>query len=72
MKAKKHGSIFAGLLVVVLFMIVAGTIFSNLIFSGERVPKIAGYYLHLQDSNEMEPDIPEKSLVFAKSLEISE
>ena len=72
MKAKKHGSIFAGLLVFVLFIIVAGTIFSNLIFSGERVPKIAGYYLHLQDSDEMEPDIPAKSLIFAKSLEISE
>ncbi|MDE6658371.1 MAG: hypothetical protein K2J88_07310 [Oscillospiraceae bacterium] len=66
MKSKKQGSIFAGLLVIILLITVAGTIASNLIFSGERVPKIAGYYLYLQESDNMSPDIPEKSLVLAK------
>ncbi|MDE5884427.1 MAG: hypothetical protein K2H29_05040 [Oscillospiraceae bacterium] len=67
MKQKKHGSVFAGLLVVLLMLVVAGTIASNLIFSGGRVPKIAGYYLYLQDSNEMMPDIPAQSLVVAQA-----
>lgn len=67
MKQKKHGSVFAGLLVVLLMLVVIGTIASNLIFSGERVPKIAGYYLYLQDSDEMSPDVPAQSLVVAQS-----
>ncbi|MDE5755218.1 MAG: hypothetical protein K2H89_11880 [Oscillospiraceae bacterium] len=67
MKQKKHGSVFAGLLVILLMLIVAGTVASNLIFSGERVPKVAGYYLYLQDSDEMSPDVPAQSLVVAKS-----
>ena len=66
MKSKKQGSIFAGLLVIILFIVIAGTIASNLIFSGERVPKFAGYYLYLQESDNMSPDIPEKSLILAK------
>ncbi|MDE6731160.1 MAG: hypothetical protein K2J71_10360 [Oscillospiraceae bacterium] len=67
MKQKKHGSVFAGLLVVLLMLVVVGTIAANLIFSGSRVPKIAGYYLYLQDSDEMSPDVPAQSLVVAQA-----
>lgn len=67
MKTKKRGSVFAGLLVILLLIVVAGTVASNLIFSGQRVPKVAGYYLYLQDSDAMSPDIPANSLVLAKS-----
>ncbi|MBR1530382.1 MAG: hypothetical protein IJ642_13950 [Oscillospiraceae bacterium] len=72
MKRKKRGSVFAGLLVFVLLVVVACTVAVNLIFSSNRVPHVAGYYLYLQDSADMEPAIPEKSLVAAEAAVISE
>jgi len=72
MKRKKRGSVFAGLLVFVLLIIVACTVAVNLIFSGQRVPRVAGYYLYLQESADMEPSVPAKSLVAAEAAVISE
>ncbi len=78
MKRKKSGSLFAGLLVFVLLLLVACTVAVNLIFSGDRVPRVAGYYLYMQDSDEMElsgnpaASIPGESLVAAEAAVISE
>ncbi len=68
---KKHGSAFAVLFVIVLLLSVAFTVCSNVVFSGDRVPMIAGYYLYLHEKADMEPDIPANSLVIAKSAEQS-
>ena len=72
MKKKKRGSVFSGLLVFVLLVLIAGTVAVNLIFSGDRVPRVAGYYLYLQETDDMEPSIPEQSLVAAEAAVISE
>ncbi len=70
MKTKKQRkSVFAVLVTILLFIIVAATLTVNILFSGENVPKIAGYYLYMQESDEMEPDIPQNSLVLAKAEE---
>ena len=63
---KKGGSVFFFFLVIVLLLSVALTVGANLIFSGDRVPMIAGYYLYLHETDDMEPDIPADSLVLAK------
>ena len=66
---KKHGSAFAVLFVILLLLSVASTVCANVIFSGDRVPMIAGYYMYLHEKSDMEPDIPANSLVIAKSAE---
>lgn len=67
MKTKKRGgSVFAVLLTIVLIVIVAATLTANVLFSGENVPKVAGYYLYMHETEDMVPDIPQNSLVFAK------
>ncbi len=63
---KKRGSIFAVLVTIILLILVAATLTANVLFSGENVPKVAGYYLYLHESDDMEPDIPQNSLVVAK------
>lgn len=63
---KKGKSVFAVLFVIVLLFIIAATVTTNVIFSGDRVPKVAGYYLYLHEEADMEPDIPQNSLVLAK------
>lgn len=63
---KKGGSVFSVLFVIILVLIVAATAGLNLIFSGDGVPQIAGNYLYMQESGDMAPDIPEKSLVIAQ------
>ena len=72
MKRKRKSSFFSGLLVFLLLIVVACTITVNLVFSGERVPRIAGYYLYMQDSDDMEPTVPKASLVAAEAATISE
>lgn len=64
---KKAGSIFAVLVVIVLLLVVAATVTVNVIFSGDRIPEVGGYYLYLHEEADMEPDIPQNSLVFAKN-----
>ena len=67
MNAKKRvGSVFAVLLVIVLLLIAASTVAANVMFSGDRVPKLGSYYLYLHDNADMEPDIPQNTLVVAK------
>lgn len=63
---KKARSVFAVLFVIVLLFVIAAAVATNVIFSGDRVPKVAGYYLYLHETADMEPDIPQNSLVFAK------
>ena len=72
MKTKRKGSFFSGLLVFLLLIVVACTVAVNLVFSGDRVPRIAGYYLYMQDSDDMEPTVPRESLVAAEAATISE
>ena len=72
MKTKKRGSLFGGLLVFVLLVLVACTVAVNLIFNNDRVPRIAGYYLYMQDSDDMEPAVPAQTLVAAEAAVISE
>jgi len=73
MKTKKRGgSFFSGLLTFVLLVVIAATVAANLIFTKERIPKIADYYLYLQDSDEMEDVIPKESLVIAKAASTSD
>lgn len=66
---KKHGSAFAVLLVIFMLLSVAFTVCSNVVFSGDRVPMIAGYYFYLHEKADMEPDIPANSLVLAREQE---
>lgn len=63
---KKGGSVFAVFVVIILLIAVAATVCMNVIFSGDRVPMVAGYYLYMNESADLEPDIPENSLVFSK------
>ncbi|MBR0484525.1 MAG: hypothetical protein IJJ69_07095 [Oscillospiraceae bacterium] len=72
MKTKKRGSLFSGLLVFVLLVLVACTVAVNLIFNNDRVPRVAGYYLYMQESDDMEPAVPAKTLVAAEAAVISE
>lgn len=72
MKKKRRSSVFSGLLVFILLIIVACTVVANLIFSGDRIPKLAGYYLYLQEEADMEPYVPAKSLVVAEPSTFSE
>lgn len=65
-KKKKGGSIFAVLIVIFLILVVVSTAAVNIIFSGDKIPQVAGYYLYMQDAENMEPDVPARSLVFAK------
>lgn len=63
---KRRTSIFAVLVVIVLLIIIAATIATNVIFSDNKLPKLAGYYLYMHETEDLEPDIPQNSLVFAK------
>ncbi len=63
---KRIRSIFSILLVIVLLIIVACTIVTNVLFADDKIPKIAGYHLYLHEAVDMEPDIPQNSLVLAK------
>ena len=65
-KPKKSRSVFVILFVILMLLTIAVTVTANVIFSGDRVPKVAGYYLYLQESDELAPDVPQNSLVFAK------
>lgn len=65
-KNKKVRSVFSILFVIVLLIIVACTVITNVLFAGGKTPKIAGYYLYLHETADMEPDIPQNSLIFAK------
>ncbi len=71
-KKKKGGSFFGGLIAFLLVLVVISTVAVNLVFSGEKIPKIADYYLYLQETDEMAPAIPEQSLVFAKEASTGE
>lgn len=63
---KKSRSIFAVLVVIVLLVLMAAAVTINVIFSGDKVPRVAGYYLYLHEEADMEPDIPQNSFVLAK------
>ncbi len=66
---KKGGSVFAVFVVIILMLSVVFTIAANLIFAGDRVPSFFGYYLYLQETGDMDPDIPENSFVLAKEAQ---
>lgn len=65
---KKSKSAFFPLLVIVLLLAVISTIAVNVIFNNDSavVPKVGPYYLYMQESDELEPDIAKDSLVFAR------
>ena len=65
-KTKKARSVFAVLLAIVLLLVVASTIFTHVLFSNDKLPAFAGYHLYLHETEDMEPDIPQNSLVLAK------
>ena len=44
-KPKKSRSVFVILFVILMLLTIAVTVTANVIFSGDRVPKVAGYYL---------------------------
>ncbi len=68
MKAKKrNGSVFSVLLVIVLLLVVATTVAANVIFSTNGIPKIGNYYFYTHETNDMEPDIHQNTLVLAKA-----
>jgi hypothetical protein len=64
---KKRVSVFAVLVVIVLLLLVAATVTANVIFSGDKVPEVAGYYLYMHETEDMAPDIPQNTLVVAKA-----
>lgn len=67
MKTKKKGkSVFSTLVVIVLLIVVVLTAAANIIFSGDKVPQIGNYYLYTHEVNDMEPDIPQNTLVLAE------
>lgn len=71
MKAKKGGkSIFVVIFVIVLLLMVATSLTTSIIFSGEDIPKIGKYYLYMHDAADMEPDIPQNSLVVAEEATV--
>ena len=63
---RKGGSVFSVLVVIILLLVVAASIAVNVVFNGDRVPMVGGYYLYLHESSDMEPDIAENSFVLAK------
>lgn len=69
---KKRTSVFSGLVVFVLLVVIACTAAVNLLFSGERVPKIAGYYLYMQETDDMKPTVEGNSLVFAEPATVGD
>lgn len=69
-KAKKAKSVFGVVAVILLLLLIAVTVTANVIFSGDSVPMVGGYYLYMNESAEMEPDIPENSLLFAKQAPV--
>lgn len=62
----KRKSILAVLVVIVLLLVVASTVAANIVFSGDKIPKVAGYYLYMHETNDMEPDISQNTLIIAK------
>lgn len=71
MKSKKSGkSIFVILFIIVLLFMVATSLATSIIFSGEEIPKIGKYYLYMHEAADMEPDIPQNSLVLAEEATI--
>ncbi len=70
MKTKKKGkSLFSTLIVIVLLVVVILTAAANIICSGDKIPQIGNYYLYTHEVNDMEPDIPQNTLVIAKKSE---
>ena len=69
-KGKKAKSVFGVLAVILLLLVIAVTVTANVIFDSDSVPMVGGYYLYMNESAEMEPDIPESSLVFAKQAPV--
>lgn len=71
MKSKKGGkSIFVVILVIVLLFMVASSVAANIIFTGDKIPKIGKYYLYQHEAADMEPDVPQNSLVIAEEAEV--
>ncbi len=67
MGKKKTAPVFVFLILAIILLLLAVlTYISNIFFSGDRVPKVGEYYLYLQESDELSPDVPQNSLVFAK------
>ncbi len=67
MKTKtRRKSVLAIIVAIILVLLVISTVVTNVIFSGEKMPKIAGNYLYLHESADMEPDIAQNSLIIAK------
>lgn len=67
MKTKKRGkSVFTVLLVIVLLLVVACSVTTNVVFSGDKIPQIGSYYLYMHEAADMEPDVPQNSFVLAK------
>lgn len=65
-RTKKFRSVFSILLVIVLLLVVASTIYFNILFARNKMPKLGSNYLYLHETEDMEPDIPQNSLVLAK------
>lgn len=71
MKAKKGGkSIFVIILVIVLLFMVASSVAINIIFSDKQIPKLGKYYLYMHETADMEPDVPQNSLVIAEEAAV--
>ena len=69
-KGKKTKSVFGVLAVILLLLLIAVTVTANVIFDSDSVPMVGGYYLYMNESAEMEPDIPQNALVFAKQAPV--
>jgi len=66
-KTKKRGkSVFTVLLVIVLLLVVACSVTTNVVFSGDKIPQVGSYYLYMHEAADMEPDVPQNSFVLAK------
>ncbi len=64
---KKRTSVFSVLVVIVLLLTIALTVIANVIFSDNITSPVAGYYLYLHEESDMLPDVPQNTLVVARS-----
>ena len=54
---KKTKSIFAVVLAIILLLLVAVTLFTNVLFSRSDTPKVFGHYIYMMESDTMEAPV---------------
>lgn len=70
MNKKRHPALSA-IIVILLLIVIMASLITNLVFTMSKNPHFFGYYITIQETNDMEPDINQGTAVISKAINSS-